>query len=117
MVKSLVSIVISLVFLVSQLGLASGFASADGTESICQHCDCGGSSCCVEDSSPKQDVPPTVPWSSENNFEDRQQLQSWTSFQPFSLETAFNDKSYLIDRGRCRSPDVPIFLFVSSFLI
>ena len=116
MVKPLLSIIISLVFLVSQLGFAGGVALTDETDSICQHCDCGGSSCCVEDSVPQQDIPPVVPWSSEK-IEDRQQLQSWTSIQPLSLETASNDKSYLIDRRRCRSPNVPIFLFVSSFLI
>ena len=116
MVKLLASILTFLIFLVYQLGMASGVGFADETKSICQHCDCGGSSCCVEDSVPQQDIPPVVPRSSEK-FEDRQQLQSWTSIQPLSLETASNDKSYLIDRGRCRSPNVPIFLFVSSFLI
>ena len=116
MVKSLVSIIISLVFLVSQLGIASGVSSANGVNSICQHCDCGGSSCCVEDSVPQRDTSPVVPWSGEK-FEDHQQLQSWTSIQPTSLETVSNDKISLIDRGRFRYSDVPIFLFLSSFLI
>jgi hypothetical protein len=116
MVKPLVSIIISLVFLVSQLGLASGVALEDGTQSICQHCDCGGSSCCMGDSFPQRDFPPVVPWSGEK-FEDHQQFQSWTSIRPLSLETVSNAKSSSLDWGRYRSSNVPIFLFVSSFLI
>ena len=116
MVKPLLSIIISLVFLVSQLGFASGVALTDGTDSICQHCDCGGSSCCVEDSVPQQEIPPIVPWSAEK-IEDHQQLQNVATIRPPSLARGFKDNVFPKDREKYQAPNVPIFLFINSFLI
>lgn len=116
MVKSLVSIFVSLVFLVSQLGLASGAALADEPKPGCHHCDCGGSNCCVNDSVPQQDIPPGVPRPGEK-LEDHQPLQSWISCRTLSLKTVCSVKNSSINLGICRFPNVPIFLFIGSILI
>jgi hypothetical protein len=116
MLKLLATIMISLIFLVSQLGLASSVGFADETKSVCQHCDCGGSSCCVEDSVPQQDIPPIVPWSAEK-IEDYQQLQNVASIRPLSLTRGSKDNVFPKDRDKYQAANVPIFLFISSFLI
>ena len=116
MVKLLATILTFLIFLVYQLGMASCVGFADETTSICQHCDCGGSSCCVEDSVPQQEIPPIVPWSAEK-IEDHQQLQNVATIRPPSLARGFKDNVFPKDREKYQAPNVPIFLFINSFLI